>query len=143
MIIASLSLFSSGIDHSCIAALLLLILLLLLLLFPLAAVIQVLQVQMNDYKYHYHMTTFDIEIHDLENMKYNFVNLTAFRIVDSSNPIVRHVLRDIERFSPKGKSILNKTNVIQVSRQFDVQFRPDAAVAAFTNDSSDNLRVSV
>jgi ionotropic kainate glutamate receptor 2 len=69
---------------------------------------------MNDYKYHYHLTTFDIEVHDLENMAYNFVNLTAYRIVDSSNAIVRHVLRDIERFSPKGKSILNKTNVIQV-----------------------------
>lgn len=61
------------------------------------------------------MTTFDIEIFDLENIKYNFVNLTAFRLVDSSNSVVRHVLRDIERFSPKGRQILNKTNVIQVS----------------------------
>lgn len=77
---------------------------------------QILQVQMNDYKYHYHMTTFDIEIFDLENIKYNFVNLTAFRLVDSSNSVVRHVLRDIERFSPKGKQILNKTNVIQVNQ---------------------------
>ena len=74
---------------------------------------QVLQVQMNDYKYHYHLTSFDIEIFDLENIKYNFVNLTAFRIVDSTNPMVKHVLRDIERFSPKGKQILNRTNVIQ------------------------------
>ena len=79
---------------------------------------QILQVQMNDYKYHYHMTTFDIEIHDLENLNYNFVNLTSYRIVDSSNPMVRHVLRDIERFSPKGKSILNKPNVIQVLISF-------------------------
>ena len=74
---------------------------------------QVLQVQMNDYKYHYHLTSFDIEIFDLENIKYNFVNLTAFRIVDSTNPMVKQVLRDIERFSPKGKQILNRTNVIQ------------------------------
>jgi ionotropic kainate glutamate receptor 2 len=74
---------------------------------------QILQVQMNDYRYHYHMTSFDIELLDLENLKYNFVNLTAFRIVDSTNPMVKHVLKDIERFSTKGKQILNRTNVIQ------------------------------
>lgn len=79
---------------------------------------------MNDYKYHYHMTTFDIEIHDLENLNYNFVNLTSYRIVDSSNPMVRHVLRDIERFSPKGKSILNKPNVIQVLISLYAIFQP-------------------
>ena len=152
---------------------------------------QVLQVQMNDYKYHYHFTSFvrifltsfhplfishctlnttqffssnfdafsfsirlinnfklygiclrhfevgklsygyllpflflfsrlqlfeqDIEVFDLENFKYNFVNMTAFRIVDSTNLMVKHTLRDIERYQPRGQSILNKTNVINVS----------------------------
>ena len=45
---------------------------------------------------------------------YNFVNMTAFRIIDSTNPYVSHILRDIERFSFKGgRQLLNKTNVIQ------------------------------
>lgn len=59
--------------------------------------------------------TQDIEIFDLENFKYNFVNMTAFRIVDSTNTMVRHILSDIERFQPSGYSILNKTYVIQVN----------------------------
>lgn len=40
--------------------------------------------------------------------------MTAFRIVDSSNLYVRHILRDIERFQPIGQNILNRTNIIQV-----------------------------
>ncbi|RWS02656.1 glutamate receptor: ionotropic kainate 2-like protein 2, partial [Dinothrombium tinctorium] len=73
----------------------------------------ILQVQMNDYKYHYHFTTFDIEIFELENFKYNFVNMTAFRLIDSSNSTVRQILREVEKFQPKGQQILNRTNVIQ------------------------------
>lgn len=69
---------------------------------------------MNNYKYHYHFVTFDIEIYDLENFRYNFVNLTAFRMVDSDNFSVRAVLRDMEKFQPKRHLILNRTNVIQV-----------------------------
>ena len=56
----------------------------------------------------------DIEVFDLENFKYNFVNMTAFRIVDSTNLMVKHTLRDIGRYQPRGQSILNKTNVINV-----------------------------
>lgn len=69
---------------------------------------------MNNYKYHYHFVTFDIEIYDLENFRYNFVNLTAFRMVDSENFSVKTVLRDMEKFQPKRHPILNRTNVIQV-----------------------------
>ncbi|KAH7645139.1 glutamate receptor [Dermatophagoides farinae] len=73
----------------------------------------ILQTQMNNYKYHYHFVTFDIEIYDLENFRYNFVNLTAFRMVDSENFSVKTVLRDMEKFQPKRHPILNRTNVIQ------------------------------
>lgn len=62
--------------------------------------------------------TFDIETYDLENFRYNFVNMTAFRMVDSEHPSVRTILRDIEKYQPKGHPILNKTNVIQVCFQF-------------------------
>ncbi|XP_050301841.1 glutamate receptor ionotropic, kainate 2-like isoform X15 [Anthonomus grandis grandis] len=58
----------------------------------------ILQLQMNDYKYHYIFTTFDIETFDLEDFKYNFVNMTAFRIVDIDQLYVREVLRDMAKF---------------------------------------------
>lgn len=71
---------------------------------------------MNNYKYHYHFATFDLEIYDLENFRYNFVNLTAFRVVDMENVAVQRILRDMEKFQPKNQPILNKTNVIRVSK---------------------------
>ncbi|XP_017488759.1 PREDICTED: glutamate receptor ionotropic, kainate 2-like, partial [Rhagoletis zephyria] len=74
----------------------------------------ILQTQMNNYKYHYHFVTFDIEVYDLENFRYNFVNLTAFRLVDTEHPSVRQILRDMEKFQPKGQPILNRTNVLRV-----------------------------
>ncbi|KZC14138.1 Glutamate receptor, ionotropic kainate 2 [Dufourea novaeangliae] len=74
----------------------------------------ILQLQMNDYRYHYMFTTFDIETFDLEDFKYNSVNMTAFRLVDLEEPKVAEVLRQMERFQPIGHAILNKTGVIQV-----------------------------
>ncbi|XP_031842460.1 glutamate receptor ionotropic, kainate 2 isoform X1 [Nomia melanderi] len=73
----------------------------------------ILQLQMNDYRYHYMFTTFDIETFDLEDFKYNSVNMTAFRLVDLEEPKVAEVLRQMERFQPIGPAILNKTGVIQ------------------------------
>lgn len=68
---------------------------------------------MNNYKYHYHFTTFDIEAFNLENFRYNFVNMTAYRMVDAEHPTVKSILRDMEKFQPIGQYILNKTNVIK------------------------------
>ncbi|KAJ4452078.1 hypothetical protein ANN_03594 [Periplaneta americana] len=62
----------------------------------------------------------DIETFDLEDFKYNFVNMTAFRIVDAEDVGVREILKDMERFQPVGHSILNKSRIIQkymVSRE--------------------------
>lgn len=73
----------------------------------------ILQLQMNDYKYHYLFTTFDIETFDLEDFKYNFVNITAFRLVDADDLGVRSILRDMERYQPSGNTILNKSRIIQ------------------------------
>jgi hypothetical protein len=56
----------------------------------------------------------DIETFDLEDFKYNFVNMTAFRIVDAEDVGVREILKDMERFQPVGHSILNKSHIIQV-----------------------------
>ncbi|XP_050706262.1 glutamate receptor ionotropic, kainate 2-like [Eriocheir sinensis] len=74
-----------------------------------------LQLQMNDYRYHYLFTTFDIETFDLEDFKYNYVNMTAFRIVDTANRQVLKILKDMEKFQPIGHSILNKTSIIKLT----------------------------
>ncbi|XP_044594066.1 glutamate receptor ionotropic, kainate 2 isoform X9 [Cotesia glomerata] len=73
----------------------------------------ILQLQMNDHRYHYMFTTFDIETFDLEDFKYNNVNMTAFRLVDLEEPKVAEVLKQMERFQPIGHAILNRTGVIQ------------------------------
>uniref|UniRef100_A0A336LKS7 CSON010117 protein n=1 Tax=Culicoides sonorensis TaxID=179676 RepID=A0A336LKS7_CULSO len=60
----------------------------------------ILQLQMNDYRYHYMFTTFDIETFDLEDFKYNNVNITAFRLVDIQNPNVADVVEQMKKFQP-------------------------------------------
>ncbi|RWS04230.1 glutamate receptor ionotropic: kainate 2-like protein [Dinothrombium tinctorium] len=72
----------------------------------------ILQIQMNNYKYHYHFTTFDIEAFNLENFRYNFVNMTAYRMVDSDSDYVKKLLKEMEKFQSVGQFILNKTNII-------------------------------
>ena len=57
----------------------------------------------------------DIETFDLEDFKYNFVNITAFRLVDADDVGVRGILRDMEKFQSDGNNLLNKSRVIQVS----------------------------
>jgi len=71
---------------------------------------------MNNYKYHYHFTTFDIEAHNLENFRYNFVNMTAFRMIDSESPLVKEIIQNMDRYHAMGSSILSKENVIMVSQ---------------------------
>ena len=56
----------------------------------------------------------DLETFDLEDFKYNFVNISAFRMVDADNEVTINLLRDMEEFQPIGQNILNRTNIIQV-----------------------------
>ena len=56
----------------------------------------------------------DIETFDLEDFKYNSVNITAFRLVDIEDPRVSGVLDQMEKFQPIGHAILNKSGIIQV-----------------------------
>lgn len=60
---------------------------------------QILQLQMNEYKYHYLFTSFDIESSDLEDFKYNFVNITSFRLVDVGDVSVRNILKNMEAYN--------------------------------------------
>lgn len=58
----------------------------------------ILQIQMNEYKYHYLFTTFDLETFDLEDFKYDFVNVSAFRLIDNDDMAVRDTLKDMRAF---------------------------------------------
>ncbi|CAB3367848.1 Hypothetical predicted protein [Cloeon dipterum] len=102
----------------------------------------ILQLQMNDYKYHYLFTTFDIETFDLEDFKYNFVNMTAFRIVDAEDVGVREILRDMERFQPVGHSILNKSRIIQAEPALMFDSVHVFAIGLQTLEQSHTLRIS-
>ncbi|KAF0290339.1 Glutamate receptor ionotropic, kainate 1 [Amphibalanus amphitrite] len=54
----------------------------------------------------------DIETFDLEDFKYNFVNMTAFRLVSDSFH-VREILRQMQQFQPVGNNIVSKAGVIE------------------------------
>lgn len=71
---------------------------------------------MNDYRYHYMFTTFDIESFDLEDFKYNSVNITAFRLVDIGSKRVDDVLEQMQKFQHTGRDILNASTIVQVTR---------------------------
>ncbi|XP_063984927.1 glutamate receptor ionotropic, kainate 2-like isoform X3 [Diachasmimorpha longicaudata] len=100
----------------------------------------IIQMQMNDYKYHYLFTTFDIETFDLEDFKYNFVNITAFRLVDADDIGVRGILRDMERFQPAGNTVLNKSRVIQAEPALIYDSVQVFAVGLRTLEQSHTLR---
>ncbi|XP_033250265.1 glutamate receptor ionotropic, kainate 2 isoform X2 [Drosophila miranda] len=67
----------------------------------------ILQQQMNEYKYHYFFTSFDLETFDLEDFKYNFVNITSFRLVDIGDVAVKEILKDLEFF---GRTIFQESD---------------------------------
>lgn len=72
---------------------------------------------MNDYRYHYMFTTFDIESFDLEDFKYNSVNITAFRLVDIGSKRVNEVLEQMQKFQHTGRDILNSSSIVQVRKK--------------------------
>ena len=49
---------------------------------------------------------------DLEDFKYNQVNMTAFRIVDGDNTQVKQILREMELLPEIGYRILNRSQLI-------------------------------
>lgn len=51
---------------------------------------------------------------DLEDFKYNFVNLTTFRMVDIDDVGVREVLNHMEKYSTDKNKTLNKFMLTQV-----------------------------
>ncbi|XP_041632629.1 glutamate receptor ionotropic, kainate 2 isoform X1 [Drosophila kikkawai] len=74
----------------------------------------ILQQQMNEYKYHYFFTSFDLETYDMEDFKYNFVNITSFRLVDIGDVAVKQILKDIKNY---GHHIYQSPDFSQHSRK--------------------------
>lgn len=62
----------------------------------------------------------DIETFDLEDFKYNSVNITAFRLVDVESPKVIDIMEQMKKFQHSGKDILNGSSVIMVKFTFPV-----------------------
>ncbi|XP_037956641.1 glutamate receptor ionotropic, kainate 2 isoform X2 [Teleopsis dalmanni] len=73
----------------------------------------ILQLQMNDYRYHYMFTTFDMDTYDLEDFKYNGVNITAFRLVDVESKRYEDIVEQMQKFQHNGLDIINGRPYIQ------------------------------
>ncbi|XP_054746114.1 glutamate receptor ionotropic, kainate 2 [Anastrepha obliqua] len=73
----------------------------------------ILQLQMNDHRYHYMFTTFDLEIFDLEDFKYNGVNITAFRLVDVESRRFEEVIEQMQKLPHSGLNFINGQPYIQ------------------------------
>ncbi|XP_034478110.1 glutamate receptor ionotropic, kainate 2 [Drosophila innubila] len=86
----------------------------------------ILQQQMNEYKYHYLFTSFDLETFDLEDFKYNFVNITAFRLVDMGDVAVKEVLKDMESYDrhilKRNSSIYNFKKSVSIETEAALMF---------------------
>lgn len=60
------------------------------------------------------VTEKDIEAFDLEDFKYNGVNITAFRLVDIGSKRVNEVIDQMQKFQHSGRNILNSSTLVQV-----------------------------
>lgn len=76
--------------------------------------LQVLDLQMNDFKYHYLFTSFDLETFEMEDFRYNFVNITAFRLVDTGDVHVKDRLKEMEQFSKQNNMKFKKNLAVEV-----------------------------
>lgn len=71
----------------------------------------IVDLQMNEYKYHYLFTTFDIDSFDLEDLKYNVFNITAFRLVDADDIAIQMNLKDMYRFVQRQQWMSQNWNI--------------------------------
>ncbi|KAH8385421.1 hypothetical protein KR009_001755, partial [Drosophila setifemur] len=103
----------------------------------------ILQQQMNEYKYHYLFTSFDLETFDLEDFKYNFVNITSFRLVDIGDVAVKEVLKDLVSFGHHNANVhLRKTVLLESEPALMFDSVYVFAIGLQTLDQSHTLRLS-
>lgn len=57
----------------------------------------------------------DIETHDLEDFKYNSVNITAFRLVDVESKRVTEIMEQVKKVQKhSGRDLINGSSIMQV-----------------------------
>ncbi|XP_041674487.1 glutamate receptor ionotropic, kainate 2 isoform X2 [Drosophila eugracilis] len=76
---------------------------------------------MNEYKYHYLFTSFDLEMYDLEDFKYNFVNITSFRLVDIEDVGVKQILKGLRSFQ---HHMFQKPQNLHVRKSISIESEP-------------------
>lgn len=69
---------------------------------------------MNDFKYHFLFTSFDLETIELEDFRFNFVNITAFRLVDPNDVFIKNILNDVEKYDKNMTLDKRKTVILDV-----------------------------
>lgn len=69
---------------------------------------------MNAYEYHYLFSSFDLETFEMEDFRYNFVNITAFRLVDTNDVFVKETLKEMEQFSKKNNLKFKRNLAVEV-----------------------------
>lgn len=70
---------------------------------------------MNAYEYHYLFSSFDLETFEMEDFRYNFVNITAFRLVDTNDVFVKETLKEMEQFSKKNNLKFKRNLAVEVN----------------------------
>lgn len=68
---------------------------------------------MNAYEY-YLFSSFDLETFEMEDFRYNFVNITAFRLVDTNDVFVKETLKEMEQFSKKNNLKFKRNLAVEV-----------------------------
>ncbi|XP_044251337.1 glutamate receptor ionotropic, kainate 2 isoform X6 [Drosophila takahashii] len=105
--------------------------------------IMILQLQMNDHRYHYMFTTFDLETYDLEDFRYNSVNITAFRLVDVDSRRYLEVIDQMQKLQHNGLQNINGIPYIQTESalMFDSVYAFASGLHFFNLDSRPNFSV--
>ncbi|XP_043657344.1 glutamate receptor ionotropic, kainate 2 isoform X2 [Drosophila teissieri] len=103
----------------------------------------ILQLQMNDHRYHYMFTTFDLETYDLEDFRYNSVNITAFRLVDVDSKRYLEVINQMQKLQNNGLEIINGIPYIQTESalMFDSVYAFATGLHFLNLDNRQNLYI--
>ncbi|KQS21444.1 uncharacterized protein Dere_GG16408, isoform B [Drosophila erecta] len=103
----------------------------------------ILQLQMNDHRYHYMFTTFDLETYDLEDFRYNSVNITAFRLVDVDSKRYLEVINQMQKLQHNGLEIINGIPYIQTESalMFDSVYAFATGLHFLNLDNRQNLYI--
>ncbi|XP_044251338.1 glutamate receptor ionotropic, kainate 2 isoform X7 [Drosophila takahashii] len=98
---------------------------------------------MNDHRYHYMFTTFDLETYDLEDFRYNSVNITAFRLVDVDSRRYLEVIDQMQKLQHNGLQNINGIPYIQTESalMFDSVYAFASGLHFFNLDSRPNFSV--